>query len=67
MPTTSRADFDALVRRAGLSLSPEEVSEIYVGWAYVEPMLARLRTAGRGREAEPAHIFRPEVFGTEQA
>ena len=29
------------------------------------PQLDRLRAHGRGREAEPAHIFRPDVFGTE--
>jgi hypothetical protein len=27
----------------------------------VEAMLDRLRNPARGREAEPAHIFRPEV------
>ncbi len=59
-PTTSLADFEALTRRAGLPLTPAQINELYVGWAYVEPMLARVRTAGRGREAEPAHIFRPE-------
>jgi hypothetical protein len=65
MANTSREDFEALVRRAGLSLTPEQISTIYEGWGYVEPMLARVRTHGRGREAEPAHIFRPEMFGTE--
>ena len=69
--TTSRADFDALVRRAGLALSPAETDEIYVGWGHVEPMLARLRQTGtkgpRGREVEPAHTFRPDVFGTDEA
>jgi hypothetical protein len=59
-PKTSLADFEALTRRAGLPLTPAQVSELYVGWAHVEPMLARIRTAGRGREAEPALIFRPE-------
>ena len=58
--TTSREDFEALVRRAGLAITPAQVAELYVGWAHVEPMLARLRTPGRGREAEPALTFRPE-------
>ena len=66
MPTTSRDDFDALIRRAGLRLSAAEASEIYVGWGYMEPMLDRLRTENRGRDAEPAHIFRPDAFGTEE-
>ena len=33
MPHTSRADFEALIRRAGLALTPEQVAELYVGWA----------------------------------
>ncbi len=60
MPHTSRTDFEALIRRAGLALTPEQVAELYVGWAHVEPMLARIRTPGRGRDAEPALTFRPE-------
>ncbi len=59
-PTTSLADFEALVRRAGLALTPAQVAELHTGWAYVEPMLARIRTPDRGRDAEPAHTFRPE-------
>ncbi len=59
-PTTSLPDFEALVRRAGLAITPEQVAELYAGWAHVEPMLARLRAPGRGREAEPALTFRPE-------
>ena len=69
-PTTSRSDFAALVRRAGLPLSEGEIDEIFVGWGFVEPMLERLRATAdgspRGREIEPAHVFRPEVYGTEQ-
>jgi len=53
-------DFEALVRRAGLSLTPAQVAELYMGWQYVEPMLDRVRVHGRGRDAEPALIFRPE-------
>ncbi len=59
-PTTPLVDFEALVRHAGLPLTPAQVAELHIGWAYVEPMLARIRTEGRGREAEPALIFRPE-------
>jgi len=58
-PTTSRADFEALIRRAGLSLTPEQVAELYVGWAHVEPMLARGRAPGRGRAPPPARALRP--------
>ncbi len=62
--TTSLTDFEALVRRTGLDLSPAEVAELHKGWAYVEPMLQRIRTQGRGREAELALTFDPASFGT---
>ena len=62
MPSTMPlADFEALVRRAGLALTPAQVAELHTGWAYVEPMLLRVRAPDRGREAEPAHTFRPEI------
>lgn len=64
-PKTSRADFEALVRRAGLTLTPEQVSDLHTGWAYVEPMLERIRMHGRDRDAEPALTFDPASFGTE--
>lgn len=57
--TTSREDFEALIRRAGLRLTDAQIGELYTGWAHVEPMLARIRTPERGREAEPALIFQP--------
>jgi hypothetical protein len=57
MTRTTPTDFETLVRRAGLSLSPEQIADIYQGWGYVEQMIERVRTHGRGREAEPAHIF----------
>ncbi len=59
-PTLPHADFEALVRRAGLALTPAQIAELYTGWAHVEPMLERIRAKGRGREAEPALIFQPE-------
>ncbi len=58
--TLPRADFEALVRRAGLDLTPTQIAELYEAWEFVEPMIERVRTAGRGREAEPAVIFRAE-------
>jgi hypothetical protein len=57
---TSRADFEALVRRAQLSLTEAQVDDLYSAWPLIERMLERLRNPARGREAEPAHIFRPE-------
>ena len=59
-PKTSRADFEALVRRAGVPLTQEQITEIYQGWGYIEGMLERVRAPARGREAEPSHVFKPE-------
>ena len=64
-PHTSLVDFEALVRRAGLTLTPAQVGELHTGWAYVEPMLERLRMHGRDRGAELALTFDPDSFGTE--
>lgn len=60
-PKMSLDDFEALVRRAGLTLTTAQTAEFHSGWAYVEPMLERIRTHGRGREAELALIFRPDA------
>ncbi len=59
---TSLEDFQALVRRAGLTLSPAQIVELHSGWAYIEPMLERIRAHGRGREADLALTFRPDMF-----
>jgi hypothetical protein len=58
--TTSRADFEALLRRAQFSLTEAQIDDLYSAWPNIERMLDRLRNPARGREAEPAHIFRPE-------
>ena len=57
--TTSRADFEALLRRAGLELQDEEIAELHGVWPHYEKLLLRLRGDGRARAAEPAHIFVP--------
>jgi hypothetical protein len=57
---TSLEDFEALVRRTGMTLTPAQVQDLYGAWPMVERMLDRLRNPARGREAEPAHTFRPE-------
>lgn len=57
---TSRADFEALVRRAQLKLNDAQIADLYSAWPNIERMLDRLRNPARGREVEPAHIFRPE-------
>ena len=65
MSRTTREDFEALVRRTGVTLTPAQTETIYEGWGFVEPMLERIRTHGRDRAAEPAHVFRPDIYVTE--
>lgn len=64
MTKTPRNDFEALIRRAGLPLSPAQMRQIYETWALVEPMLDRIRIRSQGRDlpAEPAHIFRADAY-----
>lgn len=66
MALTPREDMDALLRRAGLSLTPTQIDQLHEGWTMMAPQLERVRLYGRGRSAEPGHIFRPDVFGTEE-
>lgn len=61
MAKISRDDFEALIRRTGLSLSPAEIEHMREGWALVEPMLERIRSHDLDRVAEPAHIFRADA------
>lgn len=55
----SHDEFAVLVRHAGLHLTPTQLTEMYQAWGNVEPMLERIRSPLRGREAEPALIFQP--------
>ena len=48
--------FSALVDRAGLKLTPEQLEELRQGYHLVERMARNVRRA-RDRAAEPAHIF----------
>ena len=66
MAKTSLQDFEAMVRRAGVQLTPTQTKDIYEGWGYIEPMLDRIRTHGRDRAAEPAHIFIADAFNAEK-
>ncbi len=65
MSRTTRTDFEALVRRTGVTLTPAQIETIHEGWGFVEPMLERIRTHGRDRAAEPAHVFRPDIYVAE--
>ncbi len=62
MPSkTSRADFEALVRRAELPLTPAQIADIHENaWPHIEAMTARVRGTDRDRGAEPSHVFTPE-------
>lgn len=62
MTRISVQDFEALIRRTGLPITPDEIPQIYKAWALVEPMLDHLRTPGRERVAEPANVFRPDFY-----
>jgi hypothetical protein len=48
--------FAALVKEAGLRLTPEQFEEIRQGYRFVERMRKSVRRP-RDRAAEPAHIF----------
>jgi hypothetical protein len=62
MTKNSRDDFEALIRRVGLSLSPAQIEQTHEGWALLEPMLDRVRSSGRDRAAEPAPVFRAAAY-----
>ena len=59
---TAREEFEAMLRRAGLSLSPPQVGQLLEGWALVAPMLERIRTSGRDSRAEPCRVFRAAAY-----
>ncbi len=50
--------FEFLVQRAGLTLTPEQKQEIMGTYHYVAAMVAR-NARPRTRMAEPAHLFIP--------
>ena len=55
----SRDEYATLVKRAGLELTPANIDDLYSAWPHIERFTALLRNPARGREAEPAHLFRP--------
>ena len=60
-PQISRADFEAMVRRAGLPLTPEQIADLHENaWPHMEAMIVGVRGSERDRGAEPAHVFTPE-------
>jgi len=55
-PSTSAGELGVFLKRAGFSLTPEEVAEYLEAYRYIEAMAARLRRE-RSIMAEPAHVF----------
>jgi hypothetical protein len=59
-PSISEAEFATLVAQTALPLSTEQKATLYDAYWMLEGMIARVNTP-MPREAEPAHIFLPEV------
>jgi hypothetical protein len=59
-PEISESDFAALVRDAGLPLSPAQTDGIRHAYGLFQTLIARV-CAPLPREAEPALIFNPEI------
>jgi hypothetical protein len=59
-PRTTEAEFDALLRRAGLELTPDQKSGIHAVFGAIEAMQDRIRTPSLPAEAEPATTFAAE-------
>ena len=55
-PTIDQAELDAILKRAGLDLTPAQVKEILPGAAIFQGLIARVN-APLPREAEPALSF----------
>jgi hypothetical protein len=55
-PPIDEAELKAILARAGLALTPEQVKAILPGAAIVRDMIARV-SAPLPREAEPASTF----------
>jgi len=53
---STRAEFDALLRQAGLAFSEPQRQELYGAWGTLEQLIARLRTPPLPPAAEPATI-----------
>ncbi|MCO6417115.1 hypothetical protein JYK14_13220 [Siccirubricoccus sp. KC 17139] len=59
-PKITEAEFEALVARAGLTLTPAQTSAIYAVYGGVEAWQAAIRTPTPAPEAEPATTFSAE-------
>ncbi len=60
-PETTEAEFDALVARAGIPLTPAQKAGIHAIWGGVEAMQRLVRTPAPAPEAEPSTTFSTEA------
>ena len=60
MPKITRAEFDALARSAGLTLSELQKAELYGAWGTLEQLIERMKTPALPLPLEPATIFDPD-------
>ena len=58
-----RAQFDAEIRAAGLTLSPDDRERLFAMWADHLPMRDSLRAAAPASEVEPSFIEKPTQPG----
>jgi hypothetical protein len=61
-PTHNEADLVAILERAGLSLSPDQVRAILPGASIMQELIERVRDP-LSRETEPALIFKADQGG----
>ena len=59
-PETTEAEFDALVARAGIPLTPAQKAAIHAAWGGVEAMQRLVRSPAPAPEAEPSTTFSTE-------
>ncbi|MCB4820949.1 hypothetical protein [Roseicella aerolata] len=60
-PETTETEFDALVARAGIPLTPEQKAGIYAVWGGVEGWQRLVRSPAPAPEAEPSITFSAEA------
>ena len=64
LPPSTPEEIRALVRRAGLDLPEELITQFIAAWPAYEAMVRRIPRR-RAYAEEPAHIFRPaRIAGT---
>jgi hypothetical protein len=62
-PRITQPEFEFLARRAGLTLSAQQKTELYGAWGTLEALIERLRSPALPDAAEPATILVVERSG----